>query len=195
MNNNLSVLEPEFYGNRVLLLSDNINAFVGMRSVIEGIGLIWYRQKQKINEEKCSQRLNFRLKGRRYNTVFLHKNFVQEYLDQIDIIRIPKKKRDRVNLYRLEFIDFIDSKLINVNRSIYDSYLDSGILGIKKLIKDSIEMPYHKGFEDIARIIHHLMKDPNLTNEQLLDISEIYEIADYLSRNQFRLKKDQSIAS
>lgn len=193
MNHDLSVLEPDFHGKRLLLLSDSTNAFVGMRSVVEGMGLIWHRQKQKIKEERRTQRLSFRCKGRRYNTVFLHKNFVQDYLDQIDLLRIPKYKRNRVNLYRLDLINFIDNRLVTHNRTIFDSYLDTGVLGIKKLLKDVCEMPYHKGFESLAKIIHHLMNNSNLSEEQLLDVSEVYEIADYLSRNQFRLKKKQIV--
>ena len=185
----LKVLEPEFHGHRILLLSSNINAYVGIRSIVEGMGLIWYRQKQKIREERRVQKLNFRCKGRSYNTIFLHKNFVQEYLDQIDIIRVPKYKREIVSLYKIELLDFIDKKLLTNNKSVYDSYLDSGILGIKKLLKDVHKMRYQKGYESLAKILHHLMLDSNLSVEQLLLTSEIYEIADYLSKNQFRFKK------
>ena len=191
MHDDLKVLEPNFCGHRILLLTDNINVYVGIRSIVEGMGLIWYRQKKKINNERRIQRFNFRCKHRSYNTIFLHINFVQDYLNQLDIVRIPTHKRETVILYKNGLIDFIDDILPLNKKSICDSYTDSGIKGIEKLIRDIAKMNYSKGYESIAKILSHLMSSSKLTIDQLILTSNIYEVAEYLSKNQFRIKNKQ----
>ncbi len=188
MSEDLRIEEPLFYGKRTLLLLTDVDVFVGMRSVVEGMGLIWARQKQKLKQDRRVQRFQYRCRNRHHNTIFYHKNFVREYLDTVDLSRIPIKKRNTVRIYKEEFFGFITEVTLSQSKNIYDAYTDTGKDGLMKLFKDVYIMNYQSGFEKIAEVFHKLMTDSALNIDELILSNEIHEIADYLSKNQTKLR-------
>lgn len=71
---------------------------------------------------------------------------------------------------------------------VFDSYVGNGIEGITKLINDVYDMNYLSGRVQLAKILDELMTNEHLSLSELVISNRVHEIADYLSKNQFRLK-------
>ncbi len=118
----------------------------------------------------------------------INKNLVSRYLGSIDISRVAKPNRESVEEYKEKFISFINDETSDIDLDVFDSYIEQGIAGMKKLVIDVSKINYRSGFDYIADILNFFMKDENLTIDQLKMSNKIHDIADYLSRNQSKLK-------
>jgi|GEM_PF-4165972 len=195
MSGELRAIETIFEGNRTLILLGERDAFVGMRSVVSGMGLSWGSQREKFCRDPRTVVMDFFLKSLKQKAIFFHKNFMPDFLETINPLKVPPGKRPVVQKYKELFPDFVNDIAMTENEfDIYDTYInvdDRGNVdrdGIQKLVNDVIRIHYKKGVDRITEIIYQLMSRKDLNEGQLLLSNEIHEIADYLSKNQHKLK-------
>lgn len=125
----------EFYGDKIRFFINGERSLVGMRSIVESIGLSWSTQLQKLKQNQHSVFINTVCLGH-YKILGIIPEGIYHFLESIDMNRV--KNKDRVLFYKAEFPRFVFdsigcSKLIEVE----DNYLNSKE-GIKSLIIDSI---------------------------------------------------------
>lgn len=184
----LRIIEPPFEGKRTLIAINDSDVYVGMRSVVEGMGLAWYSQKKKIVNFERASRITYRCRNRHSNALFLERRQVFQYLDEIRTDRIPWKKRRDVYRYKNRFPDFLNEYSSDKDLTMLDSYIDTGLPGMKKLVRDVVTMNYISGYDQLSLILHELMKSRWLNESELTAADIVHEIADYLSKNQIKLK-------
>ncbi len=185
----LRIIEPVFEGCRTLIAIDDSDVYVGMRSVVEGMGLAWYSQKKKIINFERASKIEYRCKNRQSNALFLGREYVFQYLDEIRTDRIPWKKRRDVYKYKNRFPNFLNEYSSNSDLSVMDSYTTTGLQGMQMLVRDVVMMNYISGYEQLSTILYEIMESRRLSKTELSAADTVYEIADYLSKNQFKLRQ------
>lgn len=166
-----------------------IDNYVVTKTVVSGMGLSWGSQYSKIKDKfGCFARKIPISKGLSSRVCLLNKRFLPAYLGGIELSRVSESAKERIEEYRKSFIEFVERETIDDDMNIFDSYIENGYEGMHKLVRDVASMNYLSGYERMAKIFHGLMISPDLSINELILSNEIHEIADYLSKNQFRLR-------
>ncbi len=191
---NIKFWSSDFNGKYKTLFIKNENGyFVGAKSMVSGMGLSWGTQFKKIKND-FGYSFKKKIPGEHYGAKALAVStfILPQYIDSIQISRVSEPVKSRVKEYKNGFVDFVCCETgiedPNFDINVFDSYIEDGYDGIHRMIRDVSKINYLAGFERIAKILHELMISPDLSLDELILSNEIHEIADYLSKNQFKLK-------
>lgn len=196
MFDSMKQLTIPFDGDPILFFVSPNDAMIGMKSVVRGMGLTWAAQYRKIkNDLPCCFKAIPLPESCENKAIAIQKKFIPDYLDSINLQRIPGRAKKKVQIYKRRFPDFVNEHtLTQSDLDSFDTYIsidDNGNVsktGIQRLVNDMIRMDYKEGIKRVTEVLFKLMSNAHLNEGQLLLSDEIYEIAEYLSKNQYKLR-------
>ncbi len=185
----------EFYGDPINFFINNENVFIGMKSIINSIGLEWSSQLARIKTvfKGKIQRNNFPAPTGTYITSCLNRHDAIRYLQTINTRKLTDIKREKLNVYKKEFPPFSYKQADFGNQvEIEDFYLGS-IEGIKQLIYDAvIKLGNEKAIEQLALILFPLLTEPIISNDHIEILGPAYDMAEKTADRQNELIKHKS---
>ncbi|MDP0346705.1 phage antirepressor N-terminal domain-containing protein [Glaesserella parasuis] len=102
----MQVLKANFLGKEVTLIDNNGIAYVAMREIVEGIGLEWARQAQKLNSQKekfsCVHMYTTACDGKKYEMLCIPIKKLNGWLFSLNPNKVRADLKTRLENYQEE---------------------------------------------------------------------------------------------
>lgn len=102
----MQVLKANFLGKEVTLVDNNGVAYVAMREIVEGIGLEWARQAQKLNNQKekfsCVHMYTTASDGKKYEMICIPIKKLNGWLFSLNPNKVRADLKTRLENYQEE---------------------------------------------------------------------------------------------
>ncbi len=102
----MQTLTAEFLGKEVTLVDNNGVAYVAMREIVEGIGLQWTRQSQKLQNQvqkfSCSLMYTTGKDGKKYEMLCMPIKKLNGWLFSINPNKVRADLKERLENYQEE---------------------------------------------------------------------------------------------
>lgn len=102
----MQVLKANFLGKEVTLVDNNGVAYVAMREIVEGIGLEWARQAQKLNNQKekfsCVHMYTTASDGKKYEMICIPIKKLNGWLFSLNPNKVRSDLKERLENYQEE---------------------------------------------------------------------------------------------
>lgn len=174
--------------HHTVLLIGKLNTIVDIQTVISGMGLDFRAQRKKnpVLRNKAVPIGPPTIQCIDYRALTLEKIFIQDYLDSITTKKVNRTSRKSVQLYKDQFIDFIDQETQAESESRADYFMESES-GVIQMINETICRAQNQGaVKLVAKVLWGMMNCETLTEDGLRLTNPIDDLVDLASKNKLK---------
>jgi hypothetical protein len=185
----MNIWESSFFGDPIILASNYEDAYVSLRSLVDGMRLSWSSQYWKVKKSFGLFDIEKNGSERPLKPITaLHRNNVEKFLATINPAKIPTDKIEKILLYKKEFIDFFFCETFTISEEkSMDFYLDTK-KGRECLLIDAVKLQNNGVYKHLGAIVNKLLESDDLKDNELRASNHLIEIAEITAKNQHRLR-------
>jgi hypothetical protein len=163
MSKKNEIIKVPFYGNELITVEQNGSVYVAMKPIVEGIGLDWRSQHQKISSSKRYGDITipFETAGGKQDMIFLPMKKLNGWLFSINADKCHPDIRQKVKTYQEECFQVLYEYFHNggaVNRNINQDQLADLLQAVASTTAHAVSEAMGNKILEIARQVKNFEK-------------------------------------